>query len=189
VRAIRGSGRELALAVVLLAGGAAVALWAGSHVWADAAVHRPGIVTAQQLALPGTTVAGTATALSYAVLAATAVVLVTRGWLRRVAGGVAAALGALVAATTALGVSDVSGAVAAAAGGPVAFTASLAPWWVASLAGGLLAVAGGALAAWRASGWPAMGARYGVPEAERRTASNPAAAAWNALDRGEDPTL
>jgi uncharacterized membrane protein (TIGR02234 family) len=177
---------------VLLAGGAALALWAGSHVWVHAAVHHPGVVTAQRVRLSGGEVAGAAGALAYAVLAGAAVVVVTRGWVRLVAGGLAAALGVLVAVSSVLGITHLAGPVAAAASagrGAVDFSATVSWWWLGSLAGGVLAAGGGTLAAWRGRRWPAMGARYGVPERQRRATANPAASAWDALDRGEDPTL
>jgi uncharacterized membrane protein (TIGR02234 family) len=89
------------------------------------------------------------------------------------------------------------------------------PWWVIALAGGLLLVAAGVLTAGRGQRWPGMSSRYdspaGTPGAARAGApgspagsaagsavGSPAAAhisdpgdpaqAWEALDRGTDPT-
>ncbi len=67
-------------------------------------------------------------------------------------------------------------------------------WPALTLLGGLLAAVGGSLTMLRGHRWPAMGARY-----ERRTprptgTSGPIGGAgtveaWEALDRGEDPTV
>ncbi len=191
MRTPRAAGLELTAALLLLAGGAALALWAGGQAWAAAVVHRPGIVTAQLLALSGSDVAGAAGALGYAVLSATAVVLITRRRVRALTGVVAAVLGALIVVTSALGVADVAGTVAVTASlasGSGSVDTTVHGWWVVSLAGGALALVGGALTAWRGSGWPAMGARYDGPQPARGRPERPPASAWEALDRGEDPT-
>lgn len=93
--------------------------------------------------------------------------------------------------------------VAVAAGGGyglvAAFDGEISRQWPAlCLVGGLLTGAGGALTALRGAGWPAMGARYDRPARRVATEPGPAAAgpvtgrrtteAWDALDRGEDPT-
>jgi len=72
---------------------------------------------------------------------------------------------------------------------PVAVTTTW--WWLVTAAGGLLAAAAGAVTAWRGRSWPAMGSRYerqagkGQPTNSSRTPAQ----AWDALDRGVDPTI
>jgi uncharacterized membrane protein (TIGR02234 family) len=65
------------------------------------------------------------------------------------------------------------------------------PWPVVALVAGVLGVAAGVLAVLRGRRWPGMGRRYerdtgAVPPP--RTDEDRAQAAWQALDRGEDPT-
>lgn len=117
--------------------------------------------------------------------------LATRGRLRRVLGVLLGVLGLAVAAGGGYGlVADVGGAVSR-------------QWPALCLLGGLLAAVGGWWTAARGGDWPAMGARYERPA---RTAPEAASAqsdpggpptplagrrtteAWDALDRGEDPT-
>jgi uncharacterized membrane protein (TIGR02234 family) len=112
--------------------------------------------------------------------------LATRGLVRRLLGGLLAAVG--------LGV--MAGAIAGRAGLAVGSAGAGATGWpLVCVLGGLLIVLGGLSAARYGHRWPAMGARY-----ERRGAADarPAGteadqrvdtrAAWDALDRGDDPT-
>jgi hypothetical protein len=103
-------------------------------------------------------------------LAGAGALLATKGVLRRVVGGLVAAcgLGIVVAASYA-----------------ITGDANLG-WPAVAALGGLALTAGGALALVRGRRWPAMGARYERrPPAER---SDGTVRAWEALDRGEDPT-
>ena len=59
------------------------------------------------------------------------------------------------------------------------------PWPWAALVGSVLLAAGGLLVALRGRRWAVLSGRYDAPAA-RRTA--PEVSAWEALDRGEDPT-
>jgi hypothetical protein len=62
------------------------------------------------------------------------------------------------------------------------------PWrWVA-LAGAVLIVAAGLLAAWRGAGWPVMSSRYDRPARRRPSPGTDPAALWEALSQGIDPT-
>jgi hypothetical protein len=63
------------------------------------------------------------------------------------------------------------------------------PWrWVA-LAGAVLIVAAGLLAAWRGQNWPVMSSRYDRPARRRPSPSTDPAALWEALSQGLDPTV
>lgn len=53
--------------------------------------------------------------------------------------------------------------------------------------GGLLVAFAGGWATWRGRAWPAMGGRY-ERTSTVATASSSRLAAWDALDRGQDPT-
>ncbi|TDC72920.1 Trp biosynthesis protein [Micromonospora sp. KC606] len=174
--------RELAYAVLLCLAGAGLAVWAATRTWAVEVTAR-GALPPTRHDRSGAQLLPWLSALALVVLAGGGAVLATRGRLRRLLGGLLALLG-----------------LAVAAGGGYGLTAGFAgevsrQWPALCLLGGLLAAAGGALAARRGDRWPAMGARYerrpragttfdGRPAAQRGTRE-----AWDALDRGEDPTV
>jgi Tryptophan-associated transmembrane protein (Trp_oprn_chp) len=63
------------------------------------------------------------------------------------------------------------------------------PWrWVA-VAGAVLIVAAGLLAAWRGARWPVMSSRYDRPARRRPSPGTDPAALWEALSQGLDPTV
>ena len=105
---------------------------------------------------------------------------------------------AALAATRARGRVAVGVLLAAAGGGAVAATVRFlavgaAPgtgtgWPYAAVGAGLLLGAGGLLVAARGRRWAAMSARYDAPAARAERPGRPEVAAWDALDRGEDPT-
>jgi hypothetical protein len=65
--------------------------------------------------------------------------------------------------------------------------ASANGWWLVATLGGLLAVFAGAMTVVYARQWSGLGAAYDAPSAPA-PAKDPARVAWDALDRGEDPT-
>jgi uncharacterized membrane protein (TIGR02234 family) len=84
------------------------------------------------------------------------------------------------------------------AGFPAHVVMTALPWHALALAGGAAVIAAGLLAAWRGTGWPAMSSRFEAPERARPRpaavaarpvpATGDAAAIWESLSRGEDPT-
>jgi lysylphosphatidylglycerol synthetase-like protein (DUF2156 family) len=173
-----GSGRRrLAVAVLLCAAGAGLALFAATRVWAVEATARPGGLSDQRIVRTGTELAGWLPAVAVVGLAGAGALLATRGLARRMLGALLAALGAglLLGAAALVGAAD---------------PARLA-WPVLAAAGGAATVVGGVLAAAQGHRWPGMGARYeraGGAAGQVREA-DPTRAAWDALDRGEDPTV
>ncbi|MFG1674934.1 Trp biosynthesis-associated membrane protein [Micromonospora sp. NPDC049282] len=171
--------RELAYAVLLCLAGAGLAAWAVTRAWSVELTAR-GALPPGQRARTGADLLPWVSALAYVGLAGGGAVLATRGRLRRLLGAVLTGVGLAVAVGGGVGLAE----------------AGVSRHWPALvLVGGLGLAAGGAFTASRGDGWPAMGARY-----ERR--SGPAAAgadrpavergtrdAWDALDRGEDPTV
>jgi len=133
-------------------------------------------------------------ALGVAGLAATAGLVATRGWLRLVAGAVVLALGALAGAASANALSRAAGG-SSYPGLPSGANveASLTAWPAASIAGSVLLVAVGLLTVARGRRWPGMSGRYDAPRGQRagqpRTDQRAAGGLWEALDRGEDPTV
>jgi uncharacterized membrane protein (TIGR02234 family) len=179
-------GRRLASTVLLCAAGAGLAVYGVTRTWSELVTARPGMSSLRDLRT-GADVAPWVIGLALVALAGAGALPATRGLARRLLGGLLAVAGLGVAA----------GAVAGRAGLDVGVAGPGATVWpVVCVLGGLLIVLGGLAAARSGHEWPAMGARY-----ERRGAAAPATAveaevdqrvdtraAWDALDRGDDPT-
>ncbi|WP_433533574.1 Trp biosynthesis-associated membrane protein [Micromonospora sp. CA-263727] len=184
----------MAYAVLLCLAGAGLALWATTRSWAMDVSGRPEPMPLVSEGRTGAQLLPWLPALALVGLAGGGAVLATRGLLRRVLGGLLALLGLAVAAGGAYG-------LAADLGDRVTWQ-----WPALTLLGGLLTAAGGLFTALRGQRWPAMGARYERRPRQPAGASDPGGAAglggaagpitgrgtveaWDALDRGEDPTV
>ncbi|XBP96580.1 Trp biosynthesis-associated membrane protein [Micromonospora sp. CCTCC AA 2012012] len=170
-------------AVLCCLAGAGLACWAATRTWSVELIPRGALPPSRQVRT-GTDLLPWLFPLALVALAGGGAVLATRGRVRRLLGGLLTLLGLAVAAGGGYGLTaDFGGQVSR-------------QWPALCLLGGLVAAAGGLLTALRGGGWPAMGARYERPAA---TAEQPATAgpavgrgtrdAWDALDRGEDPTV
>ncbi|MFC4020243.1 Trp biosynthesis-associated membrane protein [Micromonospora sp. GCM10011542] len=180
--------RELTYAVLLCLAGAGLALWAATRGWTVELTARPAPLPPVREARTGAALLPWLPALALVALAGGGAVLATRGRLRRLLGALLAVLGLAVAAGGGYGlVAGFDGAVSR-------------QWPAFCLLGGLLAAAGGGWTALRGAGWPAMGARYERPARTATPSATPArpadpmagrrtTEAWDALDRGEDPTV
>lgn len=132
-------------------------------------------------------------ALGIALLVLAAGVIAARGWLRRVVGLVVVFVGAVVVALAVASRTDVSSALEHRTFA-VAHT-SVPPhtsvWAVVTAMAGLVAVGCGALTVVFGARWPALGARYDAAGARGSAGDSSATAMseWDALDRGEDPTV
>jgi hypothetical protein len=181
--------RPLGLVITLIAAGGLLVLLTGGRVWARAS--QPGLGGNGHVALSvtGHQVAPSVPALGFALLALAAAVLAARGVLRRVVGVVVVVVGAATAGVALTAPGQVSRALERREVGAsgLAVHASANGWWLLALLGGLLATTAGAITVLRGNRWAALGARYDAPTAPPRT-TDPAADAWAALDRGEDPT-
>lgn len=151
---------------------------------------------AREIALTGRDLAPLGAAMGWVGLAAIAALLATRTWGRRVTGAVVLVAGGAAGVTgVAFGLTEVASGgggtfVAAALGDESAAAAtsvSISAWWVVAVLSGLAMLACGMLALVDGPSWPRLGARYSRPDSQATAPS--AAAAWDALDRGEDPTL
>ena len=179
--------------MLLCLAGAGLALWAATRTWSVELTVRPAplppVRDARSGGEPAALAAGAGPGRR---LAGGGAVLATRGRLRRVLGALLGVLGLAVAAGGGYGlVADVGGDGEPAVAGALPARRP---------AGRRRAAAGRRV---RGGGWPAMGARYERPA---RTAPQAAPAqsdpagpptpmagrrtteAWDALDRGEDPT-
>jgi hypothetical protein len=176
---VRSRRSHLAAILGCLAG-AGLTLYAVTRTWSLTVEHRTGLsdlTTSRTGADEQPWLIG----LAVVALAGTGALLATKGLARRVLGGLLTLTGAGI----------VAGAILARAG----LDGGSALWPVASVLGGLAIVAGGLLAARHGHRWAAMSARYERAPARavvRRESSElePAdnRAAWDALDRGDDPT-
>ena len=185
--------REFGLALAAGAAGAGLVLLAVAQPWARASLVTAAPLPANHITVTGRELAPAAAALAIVALACLAAAIATRGLVRRGVGALLAATGAFIAAGAAAAVRQAHVAATAAAHslGPLAGTRpelAAFPWWAAAAAGGLVIVAVGALTMWRAARWPAMSSRYDRPGGPARPVSDPATA-WEALDRGADPTV
>ena len=189
-------GRERGLAALLCAAGAGLALLAGGRAWA--AVKAEDAITPFTQTLTGGDLGGTAGALGWAGLAGLAALFATRGRVRAGVGVLIALFGAGIAYASAAAVQR-SNVLSAAGDKSALIKLGADPalhvnlWWVVSVAGGVLLVAGGLVTAVRGSRWPGMSSRYERAGARAPARAEPAAASdasamWRSLDRGEDPT-
>ncbi|WP_433302748.1 Trp biosynthesis-associated membrane protein [Actinoplanes sp. CA-030573] len=185
------SRRSYALTLAACLAGAALSLYAITRTWSIHLTPRPGMSDLRE-ARTGTDLEPWVTGLALVALAGTGALLATAGRLRRALGVVLALAG--------LGV--LIGAIAGRAGlDPGAAGAGGTLWPVACAVGGVIIAAGGVTAALRGHRWPRMSARYdrkplaaesvetvAEPRRERSTTPVDHRAAWDALDRGDDPT-
>jgi uncharacterized membrane protein (TIGR02234 family) len=208
--------RERGLAALLCAAGAGLTLLAAGRPWAS--VRARDAITPFAQDLTGRDLGTAPGALGWAALAGLAALFATRGRVRAGVGLLLALFGAGIAyaSTTAVQRSDVLAAAGEKSpllrlGGNLAVDA--APWWIVSLAGGVLLVAAGSFTLLRGARWPGMSARYErtpapVSDGKNEPKAKPAVAAgtgtagaagaaskeddpsalWKSLDRGEDPT-
>ena len=173
-----------AAAPACVAGGGALAVATGGMAWLrTASAPAPGLPSLPET-LTGSQVAAPVVALGLAALAAAASLLALRGAAARLVGALAVLLGT----------ATVAGAWAGAHDEPAAATVlARTPWPWAAVAAGVLIVAGGVLGLVYGGTWPGLSRRHDLPgrQPERPPGRGPApgpAAAWDALDRGEDPT-
>jgi hypothetical protein len=156
------------IAVLACAAGAGLALFAATRTWAVDVTVRPEPLPPTRTAQTGGDLLPWLPALALVGLAGAGAVIALRGRARQWLGVLLLVVGVVVAAGGGYGLTEATG------------------WPLACTAGGLLLAAGGALTAARGRLWPSLGARY---ERAARPAGDGPTAAWDALDRGEDPTL
>lgn len=183
--------RSPALAVIACAVGGLLVLLTSGRQWG----HTPGQTgssganSTSGLTVTGHQVSGSIPAVAYALLALAVAILASSGMMRRVVGVFVTGIGA---AAIAIGIyyrGQVGVALANQEQGATgkAIHASANGWWVVVVVGGLLALVAGLLTAIRSGQWSRMSEKYDAPTAAAPK-RDPAAVAWDALDRGEDPT-
>jgi hypothetical protein len=171
---------------------AGLALLTGSGTWVSRLVASPAPLPPVHLVRTGAQVAPWGPALALVALAGAGALLATRGAGRLVVAGLIALSGLGVAAAGGYGLIGVAHTRPA--------------WPLACLLVGLAMASLGGWSGYRGARWPSMGSRYERParpaagaaarlsadpdRADPRMVNPPAAAAamWDALDRGEDPS-
>ncbi len=163
-------GRSRPVAVLACLVGAGLAVFAASRVWAVQRTARAGL-SALVTDRTGGDLLGWLPAVALVGLAGAGALLATRGALRR-----------------GIGVLLVLAGLGTAVGGTYGVTlASRALWPALTALGGLFCLCGGVLAVRHGHEWPVMGARY-ERGTEPQRGAEPTRRAWDALDRGDDPT-
>ena len=191
--------RELTSAVLASAAAGGLALFAAGQTWVTFSVLRQAPLPPVGGSLPGSSYAPVVPAAALVLLAAAVALLAVRGTGRTAVGALVTVGGAVLAWTGARAVSG--GLEETATAVPSAGQASVIEisfaWPLATVATGVVGALAGVLVVVRGRGWPAMGSRYergttaggtGPAPARARTDEDRAQLAWNALDRGEDPT-
>lgn len=184
-----GGRRPYATALLLLAAGGVLLLWAYGLTWGTAEVPllagAADTTRTQQLSgrdlFPGAAMAG------WVALAAVAGIVATRSWGR----GIVAAVGLLAGiagagAAVAFAIapeSFIDSAVAGGAGAGASVPSQAVAGWAAAVVAGVLVIAASGWTLARGRRWPTLGSRY-----ERRSRSERALSAWDAQDMGQDPT-
>ena len=195
----RRTGRELGVAVLGAAAAGGLALAAGGQGWAEVTAYRPPPLPPARDLLIGAEAAPLVPAAGLLLLAAAVALVAVRGVGRSVVGLLVAAAGGAMAWSGLRAFLGGLDRAAMAATGDAMTTIDLRAGWPAlALAAGLLGVGVGLLTVVRGRSWPAMGRRYerpgngvaagGATAPRAPTGEDRASAAWQALDRGEDPT-
>lgn len=183
-----GRARSPAAAVVSCVAGALLVLLASGRQWAHTTLPAAG-GGHTALSANGHNVAPSLPALGIALLALAGAIIAAKGLMRRIVGVVVVFIAAATVGVAVTARGDVSAALEHREVGVqgLAVHASANGWWLVATVGGLLAVVAGVVTVLRAAQWSALGAKYDAPSAPK-PAKDPAAVAWDALDRGEDPT-
>ncbi|MDX6266482.1 MAG: hypothetical protein QOD70_1222 [Frankiales bacterium] len=189
--------RELWTAVLLCLLGSGLVLLGVTRGWATAPESS---LTIKRVStpLPGTLVAADVRALGFVGLAAVVAIAATKSWGRLVVGVLAAIAGVATVVLVARLLHDDLGARLATAhaqcqgqcvlSGQQAHPALHLVWPWATLLGGLVMAGGGLLVTARGRRWAALSSSYQVPAARETELPATDKGAWDALDRGHDPT-
>ncbi len=175
------TGRRTAL--LLVAAGAVLAFFAYGRPWVVVRTQAVGLPTVSH-EVTGRDLEPGAGFLPLLLLAALLALWATAGWWRRAVGVVVVLAGLALAVGAVRGAHPSAAALAAASDLGGELQAVGTAWWVVAVVAGLLAAAGGALAAVAGHRWGSMADRYGR---EVEAATRPRTA-WEVLDAGGDPT-
>lgn len=184
----RRNRRTYLLALVACLAGAGLAAYGATRTWSVEVTPRPEM-SDLRVARAGVDVAPWVIGLALVGLAGTGALLATHGWLRRALGGLLTLAGVGVAISAIAGRAGLDTGDAG-AGGTV--------WPIVCVIGGVIVALGGLTAVRFGHQWPRMSARYDRTPAPENALENAPAdvnkpvdnrAAWDSLDRGDDPTV
>ena len=184
--------RELRLALLLVLAGSALLLLGAGRAWVDVAVPQPPPLPVSSEVRTGRELVAALSPLGLVGLAGVAALAATRGRGRVLVGLLLVVDGAVAVAATArvLGrgalraLRDGHPGLQVAGDRAFGFTA----WPAVVVGGGVLLALGGLVVTLRGQRWAALSARYEPPAARATRPARPEVEAWEALDRGEDPT-
>jgi hypothetical protein len=177
--------RGLLTCVAAIGVGGAVVLLAAGRTWGSATVAA-ATGNRQHVSVSGHDVLPSLTALGIALLVLAVAVVAARGRLRSLVGLVVVVVAGALLAAAATSADDVAAALrshAFAVTDPI--PASTSGWAVLVAVAAAVAAAAGAVTVLRGPAWPALGSRYDAPAARPDGETS----AWEALDRGDDPTV
>ncbi|NED93859.1 Trp biosynthesis-associated membrane protein [Phytoactinopolyspora alkaliphila] len=195
--------REYLGTLLLLAAGGVLGLVSAGRSWAM--VHLRTSFAESSTAVSGNDLAPLVSAVPLVALAAVVLVPAVRGAGRRVAGGLLVLLAGAAIAATVVVAADLRGRVrqwvldAPGQSDSVVEVTTYPAWPALVMLGSVMVAVAGGLIALRGPAWPGMGSRYERPGSARGTGRQPKeldttqskpnpAEAWDALDRGDDPT-
>jgi uncharacterized membrane protein (TIGR02234 family) len=191
----RPSRRALFVTTAVVAAGAALTLIASGRQWAHA--HTSTGLSTVSISVTGHTLTAVPDALAFVALAGAVALLATKGVGRQItalllalAGG--GTIGVVINKLGHLSSGGIDRAAVKVTGSshPRVTDVAATAWPYLALVGGVLIAVGGLVAVYRGARWPGLSARYGAPGqvARKRDAGTPREL-WDAVDRGEDPTL
>ena len=181
--------RTLLAAVVGCVVAGLLLLFAAGRTWGSATVGSDGGAR-QHVSVTGHGVASALPALGLALLALAVAMLAANGVLRRVAGLLVVTVGAAALAVAIRARGDVGHALAARmfASRAASVGGARANWWLLAAVAGALGVAAGAAVVLGAGRRTGLGARYDAPETATVASASPVDD-WDAIERGQDPTV
>lgn len=197
----RAARREFLAVLLTLAAGGVLGLVAAGRPWGSVALHSSFAQTSASVS--GNDLVPLASAVPLVALAAVILIPAVRGTGRRVVGAVLILLAAATAVATAAAAADLTGrierwVVSTPDHGGAAGEISTTPAWpVTGVCASVVVLVVGVLVVLRGPRWPGMGSRYERPDSRRTAGQGGAGAdgaaaspaeAWDALDRGDDPT-
>ncbi len=197
----RGGRGELGTVVLACLVGAGLVLLVSGRTWLTITLARPHPLGAYVQHRSGAAVAPAVRGIGLAALVGAVALLATRRWGRPIVGALLTAAGVAIVVESLRYAGGVGraraldllasngGHVVGADPGTAITVHTHVGWIIATAIGGILVALAGLITLARAHTWPAMGARYDAPGGRPPAAvPDDVKVAWDALDRGEDPT-
>jgi uncharacterized membrane protein (TIGR02234 family) len=180
------TGRQgLLVAVAGTAAAGAVLLVVAGRTWGSAVVET-AVGGRVAVSATGSDVTPALPALGISLLVLAVAIIAARAWMRRLVGLVVVVVGGAALALAVTASDDVATSLMQQALAPTTTVpASTSGWAIAAAVAAGAAVVTGALTVLFGGAWPGLGSRYDAPSARARDET---ASAWDALDRGDDPT-